>query len=348
MFHVLDWYADNARLYSANVVIRLFDNSKDPSVQRFIFSEPPPRTVEVPVLEVKIQPKEEEPTPPPEEPEVPPETPEEPEVPPEGPEEPSEGLPSDDDDLSWLDDHDTQAIAVVMDQNEDGQISTEEIEAVDTNNDNIITKEEVLENHEALGYETPEELEEKIEEIKEAIEEGKIVVEPVVDIPEETVAPEVEEVLANPNYDHTETFYVNMLIHILSDLYDNPTVDIAEFVKKTHGTLPEGYIPINNYSEGVQAMIDNLTSNGQLKLNKEDYTGTDHPMCNEEEYDTLIQALNDVETDFIEQQRLMNELTRDLSYLDATLIVNGIHSHNPRVLSFDERLRSIERSYVRL
>ena len=237
-----------------------------------------------------------------------------------------------------------QALIVLADTDKDGVVEPEEIAAIDTNQDKVLTEEEVQ-----INLNLPEtEFKAALDEVYNAIDQLQTEVVPTFTIPEDVQVPTPEEIMNSDTYRPEETAYTNMLIKMLHELNQDANVNVMEFILRTIGVmvLNPRQFNLKVLSTAVSMVISKIKGNGQLELKKETYVGEGKPLT-EEQFDVLQTTIQQCEERFEEQKAYLHSIQEQLQYVNDKDATERFLTH-PDVKRFEERLTDIERTYVRL
>ena len=236
-----------------------------------------------------------------------------------------------------------QVLAVQADLNRDGSVTTEEVQQIDTNQDKVITPAEVAAAQTAASVPPVDN-----NAVTHFFETGELVVPPKVTVPANVTPPTPQEVVTDPRYRPEESFQVNFLAIMLDQLNTDPDIDVGAFIIRVLGLFSVNlqYLTFEVLSAAVNMIWERLKGNGQLRLTKDTYVGTDKPFT-EEEFARLEEAIADRESVLEGQIALCNHLDATIANVDTSHHLSLL-SHHPTVQSFDQRLRHVENTYVRL
>lgn len=235
-----------------------------------------------------------------------------------------------------------EAMAVLLDKDQDGVVETEEIAVADTNQDQVITKEEIAE---ARG-EDVQKLEVTFQEVLQKIQEQHIEVVPTItlEVPEEEDIPEVEEVINDPQYDPALPYQWNFAAKVLDNLHKQGTIDWCKFVsnyfRRHHIDSPS----IKIIGEELRRVWMSFRANGGPFIDRAYYV--DDGFMSDHQFLLIEDLLTDCE---IAIGRIQSNNIYLKSLLDTlpTTHLDRLRRHE-LVRSFTDKLSHIEQTYARL
>lgn len=238
-----------------------------------------------------------------------------------------------------------QALALIADKNNDGTLSTDEIAAVDTNQDKVLDCDEVQEE---LGLDDSD-MDAYIDEVQEEVEQLKAEAKPTITIPEDFQGPTtVEEVMRAPTYNPEETFEFNLVYQMVSMLLDDPTVDLMTFCTRILGllTVNLGHVTFMVISTAASLLWKKLNGLGTVELDGEKYVD-DLQVFTAEEFASVNQLIKEREEILVTQRAYLESITHSMESIDTDRLMKNVTSH-PAIDRLDRLLSHIERTYVRL
>ena len=235
-----------------------------------------------------------------------------------------------------------QAMAVLLDKDQDGVVEAEEIAEVDQNQDQVITMEEIAE---ARGEEE-EKLEAALQEVVEQIQEEQIEVVPTITlaVPEGEDIPTVEEVLADPEYDPGLFYQWNLAAKLLDNLHKGKKFDwrraVQRYFTKYHINSPN----VKIIGDELQKLWDSFRGSRSVPLEREYYV--DGNFMTDEQFTHIEDLLTDCEITAGRIDSNLEYLNNLLDRLPSTHL-ERLRRHS-LVRNFTDRLSHIEQTYARL
>ena len=249
-----------------------------------------------------------------------------------------------------------QAVMSVVTPDTDGDhlIGQSDIQLFDPDKNKVVTNEELR-----VGSQlSKEQYEEAKAEAAVSIEKQEIIVEPAVVIHAEQEEGDIaKKVVHNPHYRNDVSFYINLLVYLLTQQYPQSDVDwfayltqaitITSYASRIDTNIPNlsGLAHARVIGSNVTEIIQHLNINGQPELNAEDYTGTDE--LNPEEFESLNETLKELEKITIDNQVKLDHINCFLEDTKARLRVQDIVDGHPTFLRLVDRVSHIESTYVR-
>ena len=239
-----------------------------------------------------------------------------------------------------------QALAVAMDTDKDGAITSAEIVTVDADNDHIVTSEEV---QHALNV-TQDDFEKICDDIIADLNAGKTVVEPILEleVPEGKTVPTTEAVMARPNYNPEYSLQLNFAAALLEQMFDGQEIDFLQAFMTTLTTF--SLLGIVKSAKLMGTALQNLWKrfkiNGQPQLTREDFV--DKGLLTDEQFDIIIEEIDEREKLLATQESYFHNLLVNADRVNVDTQMNSINDSNPLIEELLETLTQIERTYVRL